>query len=183
MLDQNWRTFVEWLDKNIERYLLLVTYFYIAFIVIMGVFNRFVLQATSGWETETAGLMFIWLTWIGASLAVRRRSHIRIDFIYNYVSDRGEGLLFVFSDLVILVFCVISFRAFMPVLQSTKQFGASLVTIDISLIFFQAAIPVGLLLVAIRALQMLVLDLQSVSRSERVYQGRQLFEIYEGEED
>lgn len=176
------RPYARWLDQNVERYLLLVTYFYIGMIIIMGVFNRFILQSTSGWEVETAGLMFIWLSWIGASLAVRRRSHIRIDFIYSYVSDRGEGMLYALSDLVILAFCVISFNAFLPVLQTTHQFGTSLVTIDMSLIFFQAAVPAGLLLMAVRAIQMLVLDVRSIRRDEPVYQGEQLFEIYEDQE-
>ena len=161
---------------------MIVTYFYIASIIIMGVFNRFVLQSTSGWEIETARLLFIWLTWIGASLAIRQRSHIRIDFIYQYVSERIEGLLYVFSDLVVLAFCVIAFDAFVPVLQTTQQYGASLVTIDMSLIFFQAAVPTGLVLMTIRGLQMLVLDTRSVLNDTPVYQGERLFEIYEEED-
>lgn len=182
MIPDSAYTYAAWLDENIERYLLIVTYFYITFIIIMGVFNRFVLQSTSGWEVETARLLFVWLTWIGASLAVRQRSHIRIDFIYQYVSDRTEGLLYVFSDLVVIGFCVISFQAFMPVLKTTSQFGASLVTIDLSVIFFQAAVPVGLTLMAVRGVQMFVLDAQSILNGQPVYQGKPLFEIYEEEE-
>lgn len=179
MLPKTVRPYAVWLDENIERYLLIVTYFYITFIIIMGVFNRFVLQSTSGWEIETARLLFIWLTWIGASLAVRQRSHIRIDFIYQYVSDRIEGLLYIFSDLVILAFCVVAFDAFVPVLDTTVMYGGSLVTIDVSLVFFQAAIPVGLTLMALRTVQMLALDARSVWNGEQVYQGERLFEIYE----
>lgn len=179
MIPKTVRPYAVWLDENIERYLLIVTYFYITFIIIMGVFNRFVLQSTSGWEIETARLLFIWLTWIGASLAVRQRSHIRIDFIYQYVSDRIEGLLYIFSDLVILAFCVVAFEAFVPVLNTTLLYGGSLVTIDVSLVFFQAAIPVGVTLMALRAVQMLALDARSVWNGEQVYQGERLFEIYE----
>lgn len=182
MLPDTVRPYAAWVDENIERYLLIVTYFYISFIIIVGVFNRFVLQSTSGWEIETARLLFIWLTWIGASLAIRQRSHIRIDFIYQYVSDRVEGLLYLFSDLVILAFCVIAFDAFIPVLETTRQYGASLVTIDMSLVFFQAAIPAGLTLMTLRAVQMLILDVRSVLNDEQVYQGERLFEIYEEEE-
>lgn len=171
------------LDRNIERYLLVVTYFYITFIIVIGVFNRFVLHSASGWEQETARLLFIWLTWIGASLAVRNRSHIRIDFIYQYVSKHTKGLLYVFSDLVIIAFCVFSFDAFIPVLQTTLNYGASLVTLNLSQIFFQAAIPTGLTLIAIRAIQMLVRDIKDVHRGNDLYEGEPLFEIQgEGEE-
>ena len=182
MLPDQVRSTALWLDENAERYLLVTTYFYITFIIVMGVFNRFVLQSTSGWEVETARLLFIWLTWIGASLAVRRRSHIRIDFIYQYVSDRTEGLLYIFSDLVILAFCVISFDAFLPIMQTTFEYGASLVTIDLTVAFFQAAVPVGLTLMAARGLQMLFFDVRSVLNGEQVYQGERLFEVYEEEE-
>lgn len=167
------------LDKNIERYLLIVTYFYITFVIIIGVFNRFILRATSGWETETATLLFIWLTWIGASLAVRRRSHIRIDFLYNYVSEQQKGILYVISDVSIIAFCIIAFQAFIPVIQNTQEFGSSLVSLPLSVIFFQFAIPVGLGLMCIRALQLLVLDIQSIRKNEEVYEGAALFEIYE----
>jgi|AntDeeMinimDraft_5_1070356.scaffolds.fasta_scaffold09106_2 TRAP-type C4-dicarboxylate transport system permease small subunit len=168
-----------WLDKNAERYLLVVTYFYVTFIIVMGVFNRFVLQATSGWETETALLLFIWLSWIGASLSIRRRTHIRIDFIYQYVSDRVEGLLYIFSDLAVIVFCVLSFDAFVPVLQASLEFGSSLVTLQLNTAFFQVAVPVGLTLMVIRAIQMMILDLHAVLKGKAVYQGEPLFDIDE----
>jgi TRAP-type C4-dicarboxylate transport system permease small subunit len=172
------RKYVALLDRNIERYLLVVTYIYITFIIVIGVFNRFVLQSASGWEQETARLMFIWLTWIGASLAVRKRSHIRIDFIYQYVSERTKGLLYVFSDIVIIVFCVVAFDAFIPVLQTTLDFGASLVTLNLSQIFFQAAIPTGLMLITIRAIQMLLRDITDVRNGNEMYEGEPLFEIH-----
>lgn len=176
MVTETLRPYTTWLDENIESYLLIVTYFYISFIIIMGVFNRFVLQSSSGWEIETARLLFIWLTWIGASIAVRKRSHIRIDFIYRQVSDRTEGLLYIFSDLVIIAFCLVGVYAFYPVLSTTMDFGATLVTIDLSVVFFQAAIPIGLALMMGRAIQMLILDARAVRNGERVYQGETLFE-------
>lgn len=176
------RKLLRLLDENVERYLLVATYFYITVIIVVGVFNRFVLESASGWEQDTARLLFIWLTWIGASLAIRKRSHIRIDFLYQYVSNRVEGLLYVFSDLVIIAFCVIAFDAFVPVLETTMNYGASLVTLQLSQLYFQMAIPAGLALMVIRATQMLVRDVRDVRAGNEVYQGEPLFEVYEGEE-
>lgn len=182
MVLDNARWFVRLLNENIERYLLVVTYFYITLIIVVGVFNRFVLASVSGWEQETARLLFIWLTWLGASLAIRKRSHIRIDFLYQYVSRRTEGLLYVFSDLVIVAFCVVAFDAFLPVLESTLTLGAGLVTLQISQIFFQMAIPVGLSLMTIRALQMLIRDVRDTRNGREVYKGERLFEAHADEE-
>lgn len=183
MVSKKLQWLLVWLDENIERYLLIATYFYITLIIVVGVFNRFVLQASSGWEQETARLMFIWLTWIGASLAVRQRSHIRIDFIYQYVSDRGENLLYVFSNFMIIAFCILSFDAFRPVLQTTLSYGSGLVTLNLSTIYFKAAIPTGLALMALRAVQMTVIDMRNFLTGQQAYQGERLFEVYEGEED
>ena len=179
MVSKKLQRIAVWLDENIERYLLIVTYFYITFIIVVGVFNRFVLQSTSGWEQETARLLFIWLTWIGASLAVRKRLHIRIDFIYQYVSDRSENLLYIFSNLVVITFCVLAFDGFIPVLETTRGFGASLVTLDLSTIYFKAAIPAGLALMTLRAIQMTIIDIQNLWAGEEAYKGERLFEVYE----
>ena len=170
---------IDWakrINENIERYLLVSTYIYITFIVVIGVFNRFILQSSSGWEQETARLMFMWLTWLGASLAVHERRHIRIDIVYQRVSERTEGILYIFSDVIIILFAVVTTINFISVLRTTMNFGASLVTLDLSQFYFQIAIPVGLILMTIRGLQALVRDLRDVRQGRPVFKGSQIYE-------
>ncbi len=70
------------IDKNGERYLLLVFYSLIVAVIGLEVVRRFVLSFSSIWGEEIARFAFIYLTWVGASAGVKNRSHIRIDVKY-----------------------------------------------------------------------------------------------------
>ena len=169
------RYYLRLLDQNAERYLLYALYTYIIFIVAAEVFRRFALNNSSLWGAETARYMFIYLTWIGAAWGIRTRQHIRVDIIYEVVSERTVGLLHVLSDVAMLVFAYITLAWFMPTMQTTLEFGASIQSLRVSQGYFMAAIPIGFGLVAIRSLQMLYLDVRAVLNDEPVYRGSSLF--------
>ena len=46
--------------------------------VFLGVFSRYVLQATFQWYDEVARLCFIWIVFLGAAVAVKRGMHFRM---------------------------------------------------------------------------------------------------------
>jgi hypothetical protein len=43
--------------------------------VFLGVFSRYILQATFQWYDEVARLCFIWIVFLGAAVAVKRGMH------------------------------------------------------------------------------------------------------------
>src|SRR5215468_7253912 len=51
--------------------------------VFLGVFSRYVLQATFRWYDEVARLCFIWIIFLGAAVAVRRRLHFRMHLLID----------------------------------------------------------------------------------------------------
>ncbi|MCZ6467837.1 MAG: TRAP transporter small permease subunit, partial [Alphaproteobacteria bacterium] len=75
------RDILRTIDRNGERWLLLVLYSFIVMAIFIEVIRRFVFLYSSVWGEETARYAFIYLVWIGASTAVRERAHIRIDVI------------------------------------------------------------------------------------------------------
>jgi TRAP-type C4-dicarboxylate transport system permease small subunit len=64
------RVFLQRIDRNGERYLMLVLYCFIVFVIVNEVVRRFVLDFSSLWGEEAARIAFIYLGWIGASYAV-----------------------------------------------------------------------------------------------------------------
>jgi len=59
------------IDKNGERYLLLVFYTLVVAVIGVEVIRRFVLSFSSVWGEEVARFAFIYLTWVGASAGVK----------------------------------------------------------------------------------------------------------------
>jgi TRAP-type C4-dicarboxylate transport system permease small subunit len=150
-------------------------YTYIIFIVVMEVVRRFVLSIPSRWGEETARLMYVYLTWIGASWGIKKRAHIRIDFLFSFVSERVKALLYILSDVLFIVFSVLMIRWSIPQVQTLLEFGARTQAGTASRIFFFVAIPLGAALMIVRALQMLYLDVNALRNGESVYEGESIF--------
>lgn len=71
----------------------------VTLIVIFGwlVYGRYILNATPTWVEQAALLMVVWITFLGAAVGVRRRTHLSVDFIRDALPDplRKAGLLLV----------------------------------------------------------------------------------------
>ena len=119
--------------------------------VFLGVFSRYVLQATFQWYDEVARLCFIWIVFLGATVAVKRGMHFRMRLV---VDRLGPGAARVADHLVTLA--TVAFGAVLlaggygiyPVAQ--RQVTDAL---EISMLWFYSALPVGGALIIGYALQ------------------------------
>jgi TRAP-type C4-dicarboxylate transport system permease small subunit len=59
-------------------------------IVFVGVVYRYVLLAPIPWTEEVARLCLVWVTFVGAYLAMRRGLHIMMDTLYDLFGPRGR---------------------------------------------------------------------------------------------
>ena len=57
----------------------------------------------SVWSEETARYIFIWISYLAIPLAIRERSNIRVDIIYDRLSDRMQAASWVVVDLCLLI--------------------------------------------------------------------------------
>ena len=119
--------------------------------VFLGVFSRYILQATFQWYDEVARLCFIWIVFLGATVAVKRGMHFRMRLV---VDRLGPGAARVADHLVTLA--TVAFGAVLlaggygiyPVAQ--RQVTDAL---EISMLWFYSALPVGGALIIGYALQ------------------------------
>jgi TRAP-type C4-dicarboxylate transport system, small permease component len=164
------------LDRNVEKWALLAFYSMLVVTMAVEVIRRELFSYSSVWGEEIVRYSFIYLAWIGASAAVKDRAHIRIDVLYNFMSQRGKAVLYVFSDLVmLLVSCVAFYFALEAVLTSWK-FSSVTHGLRISLALFLAAVPIGFGLMVIRLIQSLLRDIRSIRDGKPVFEGATLFE-------
>jgi TRAP-type C4-dicarboxylate transport system permease small subunit len=92
--------FLKALDRNAERWALLVFYVLLVVTMAVEVLRREAFSYSSIWGEEVVRYSFIYLAWIGAASAVRERAHIRIDVIMHYLGPRMKALLYMLGDLV-----------------------------------------------------------------------------------
>lgn len=169
----------EWLrklDRNAERWALLVFYTMLVGTMFIEVLRRELLAYSSIWGEEIVRYSFIYLAWIGAAAAVRERGHIRIDVILHYLGRRARALVYMFGDIVMFVVAVIAlYFSFETVLVSAR-FGSVTHGLRISQVWFLSAVPIGFTLVIIRLVQSFLRDLADLRAGRPVYEGDKLFD-------
>ena len=164
------------LDRNAERWALLVFYILLVATMAVEVLRREVFAYSSIWGEEIVRYSFIYLAWIGAASAVRERAHIRIDVIMHYLGPRMKALLYMLGDLVMLAVALVAlYWSFESVAVSWK-FGSVSHGLRISMVWFLMAVPVGFTLVVARLIQSFIHDVISLRTGRPVFEGNQLFD-------
>ncbi|MEO7852257.1 MAG: TRAP transporter small permease subunit, partial [Rubrivivax sp.] len=81
------------LNRDGERWAMLVFYSFCCIVIVQEVVRRYVLNYSSAWGEEAARFAFIYLGWIGAAYAVRERAHIRFDILLQRLAPRGKAIV------------------------------------------------------------------------------------------
>lgn len=116
-------------------------------ILFAGIVSRTVFIHPLIWSTEIAQLIFIWLTMIGAVIAVRDDRHMRMTAFVHRLTPSMRARLRVTADMVQCVAAIAMIKpslAFMQVEAST-----SLAQLDISSAWEAAGLVAGFLLIAL----------------------------------
>lgn len=164
------------LNKNAERWALLVFYVMLVATMFIEVLRRELLSYSSIWGEEIVRYSFIYLAWIGAAAAVRERGHIRIDVILQYVGPRVKALLYILGDLVMFAVALVAlYWSFETVLVSAK-FGSVTHGLRISQVWFLSAVPIGFALVMFRLVQSILRDVSDLRHGRPVFEGEKLFD-------
>lgn len=170
------KEFFQKVDRDGERWLVLVLYSFIVMAIFIEVVRRFGLLYSSIWGEETARFAFIFLVWIGASVAVRDRAHIRIDVILHYLPPRGVAAIYIFGDVMTAILaCLAIYWSMDPVLVSIK-FGNVTDGLRIVRAWFLIAVPFGFSMIMFRLLQSLRRDFADLFAGRAVFTGRKLFD-------
>lgn len=168
--------FLKNLDKNAERWMLLVLYVMLVGTMFIEVVRREVFSYSSIWGEEIVRYSFIYLAWIGASAAVRERGHIRIDVILNYVPQTVKSLLYIFGDIVMFVVALVALYWSWETVTVSWRFGSVTHGLRISQVYFLFAVPFGFALVSVRLIQSFLRDLSDLRNGRAVYEGDKLFD-------
>ena len=164
------------LDKNAERWALLVFYVMLVGTMFIEVIRREMFSYSSIWGEEIVRYSFIYLAWIGASAAVKERGHIRIDVIMEYVNPRVKALLYMFGDIVMAIVALIALYWSYEAVHVSWKFGSVTHGLRVSQVWFLSAVPIGFALVMVRLVQSFIRDINDFRAGRPVYEGDKLFD-------
>lgn len=164
------------LNRNAERWALLVFYVMLVTTMFIEVVRREVFSYSSIWGEEIVRYSFIYLAWIGAAAAVRERAHIRIDVLLHYLPPRAKPALYIFGDLVMFVIALIALYWSSRSVLTSFWFGSVSHGLRVSMVWFLSAVPIGFALMILRLVQSFLRDIDDLRHGRPVYEGDRLFD-------
>jgi len=119
-------------------------------ILFAGVVSRYVFNSPIIWTDELANFLFLWLSMIGAVVALRHDGHMRLTTFVNWCAPKWGRWFGTVAELVVIVFVIeiiVQANAYLNVQASTE-----LITLHISDWYRVVALVVGAGLIATVAL-------------------------------
>jgi TRAP-type C4-dicarboxylate transport system permease small subunit len=98
---------VPWLDRHLERTIMVYSYLAIAFIIFWGVVDRFIFSNQQPWSTTIPPLLFMIMAWFGAAFNVRLRTHLSFAEFRMNMPRTGQIACLSLDALLWFIFAVI----------------------------------------------------------------------------
>lgn len=129
-------------DIRLEDGLVLAVFWILAVVVFLQFFTRYVLNSSLGWTEEIARYLLIVVAFLGSAMAVRKRSHIAVEFCYRYFGPSGRHRLALVIDLISFIFYGFSAWLTGALALRTKQLMSS-VDLSKSLIYWAVCLSLA----------------------------------------
>jgi len=134
-----------------EDWLTLAVFWALAVVVFYQVFTRYVMNDAAGWTEEIARYLLIAITFLGGAMAVRRGTHIQVDFVYRFVPQKAGRALAIAVDVVRVAFFGYASWLTVLLMQRIGSQRMAIVELPIGLVF--GAMLAGFVLMFGRSLQ------------------------------
>lgn len=162
--------YVPFLDRNLERWVMIVAYALIGTIIFVEVIRRFFFNVQSAWSTTLPPMLFLIMTWVGCSYNVRLRSHLSFSEFRNNFPPLGQLACCLLDTVLWYVFGVIVIVATLrQTALSASNFQMLQGTDDVMLWWFYIIIPVSWLILCARVLENTVADVARYRASQPIY--------------
>lgn len=122
---------------------------------IMGysVIMRYVFNDSLSWAEEICRYLFVWSTFLSASLCLRRRSSIKIDMLVLSLPSHLQRIILVVGDVIMLVFFGYMLNGGIKATVGMFESGQTSPALMLPMYFVFASTVVGFALSIVRLLQ------------------------------
>jgi TRAP-type C4-dicarboxylate transport system permease small subunit len=134
-----------------EDWLTLVFFWLLALTVFYQFFTRYVLADSAAWTEEIARYFLVVVTFLGASMAVRRNSHIHVEFIYRWLPARVSRTLSTAVDGLRVAF--LGYATWLSLELMPKMSNLNMTVIDLPMSYVYGMVTLGFAMMTFRAVQ------------------------------
>lgn len=156
-----------WLDRNIEKTVILISYTGMAGIIFVEVIRRFLFNEQVAWSTTVPVLLFLWVTWFGASYNIRKRNHLSLTEVRARLPYAIQFACFVLDAILWVVFAgIVIYFTYQQTWLAYDNFAIVGGTDNVMEWWFYLATPLAWGLIILRVMQNLAEDFRRFRRQE-----------------
>ncbi|MDR1978392.1 MAG: TRAP transporter small permease [Synergistaceae bacterium] len=144
-------TFRNFLDK-LEEWFLVWSLAASVLLVFAQIIMRYVFRNSLSWSEELTRYLFLWMSWVGASYAVRHGSHFRVGMLADLLKGRARDAYEVLVLSVWLGFSVFLTYQGGKICLFQWQRGQISSAMEIPMALAYASVPAGCALMTLRLL-------------------------------
>ncbi|WP_419167715.1 TRAP transporter small permease [Candidatus Palauibacter sp.] len=119
-------------------------------VVLLQVLMRYLFAYPNPWSEEVSRFCFIWMSLLGASLAVAHRAHFRFDQVTERLPPRAKRAVETFAGAVVLVFALLLIATGIALMDLTMGERSAALNLPVALVY--AAVPASGVLMVIHLL-------------------------------
>lgn len=153
---------LHFLDNHLEQCILVFLLSAMSLIIGVQIFMRYVVQESLTWSEEIARYLFIWVSYIGVSYAVKMNAHIRVEAAIMFMPDKVKKYVQLLSNIVFLIFAIFVVKEGYVLSMKIFTFGQNSPAMGIPMGYIYLAPTVGFFLVFLRLVQSLILNLKGL---------------------
>jgi TRAP-type C4-dicarboxylate transport system permease small subunit len=122
-------------------------------IIVEQVLVRYVMNAATIWQVETAVYLLIAATFLGAPYGLKLNAHINIDILVFWLPERVRSRLDIATAFLALLFCLfLSWRGCVMWWEAFDGGWKSSTILSVPLIYPYALLPLGMILTSLQYL-------------------------------
>ncbi|MGG1397425.1 TRAP transporter small permease [Bacillus salipaludis] len=87
---------------KVDNVLASISLILIISVSVVGVFMRFVLGEPLKWTEEVTLALFVWFTFLGASVVEKENGHVGIEYFVEKLSPSLKRIVFIFREIVLI---------------------------------------------------------------------------------
>lgn len=148
-----------WLDDNFEKIFLVVGLIAIICFITLQTVYRYIVSSvleTAGamvWTEEVSRYIFIWITYLALCVAIKKRSSIRIDIIYDKLPKRWQDISWIVVHGCFLLLTLVIAVTGWSQIERLIQFPQYTTATRIPFLIPYLVLPIGFGLMSLRLLQ------------------------------
>ena len=124
--------FVDWFAALAVVVMTLLVFFQVA--------NRYIIGWIVPWTEEVSRILFIWITFVGAYIALKASSHISVETFFKRFSPKNREKIS--NVLIFLVFYFIGYLFWLSLKVIPATFGVTTPVLEISYLYIHLSFPI-----------------------------------------